>query len=196
MNRLAAAPVVLIATLLLSVGIAGPSSAHTSLIGVTPEEGSTVAAGDAVTLAFSADLLAIGAEAKVKDSAGVETTLEVTFPTASSAQCVLPAVAAGDLTVAWRVVANDGHPIEGTLAYVADAPAPAAPTSAAPTQDQTVSPAATSSAAATPDAPSPSAPASAVDERPSGFNNVALWAAIFAAILASSVAIIAAKRRR
>lgn len=180
-----------------------PASAHTSLVGVDPAEGATVAAGGSITLTFSEALLTIGAEATVTDSAGVVTTLDVTFPTPTSAQVVLPAVSGGKLTLAWRVVAGDGHPVEGTLAYVADAAAnaPAKPP-VSPSASATTGPTASAGAApsptasATPTSATQSAAPSANQSGSSGFNNPALWIAIFAAILASSVAIIAAKRRR
>ncbi len=197
MNRPAAASFALFAGLLLAIGIAVPASAHTELIGVDPGAGTTVAADSPVTLTFSEDLLAIGAEATVTDSSGAVTPLDVTFPTASSAHVVLPSMPGGDVTLAWRVVAKDGHPVEGTLAYVADAPAQASPSATpAPGAAAPTGTTAPVSASATPVSATPRAapPASAGDS--SGFNNVALWLAIFAAVLGSSVAMIAAKRGR
>lgn len=189
-NRLAAAPLVLLSCLLFVIGVATPASAHTQLIGVDPGEGSAVSGDSAVTLTFSGDLLAIGAEATVTDSAGAATTLEVTFPTPSSARVMLPAMAGGDLALAWRVVAGDGHPVEGTLSYVGDAPAQT-PVSSIP------SPAASAAVTNEPTASAtPSAATSAANDGSSGSTNIALVIAIFAAVLASSVAIIAANRRR
>lgn len=176
--------------------VAGSASAHTDLIGVDPGEGSTVAEGSTVTLTFSEAVLTIGAEATVTDAAGTVTALTVTFPTEASWQVALPALAEGAVTLAWRVVADDGHPIEGSLAFVAAAPV--APTSSsaptptpAPTQSSTPSPSAT---------PLVIAPAPSADAQPSGSSGgglpVALWVAIGAALLATSAAIIAAKRKR
>lgn len=201
-NRLVAVPLSLVAGLLFTIGVAVPASAHTQLIGVDPAEGATVAADGTVTLTFSEDLLAIGAEATVTDSAGVATKLEVRFPTPSSAQVVLPSMAGGNLTLAWRVVAGDGHPVEGTLAYVADAPAQPSPPPASATPSATASAAVTPSTAVSaspgdpsPGDPSPSAVAPGEEGDSSGFTSVALWIAIFGAVFVSSVAIVAAKRR-
>ncbi len=192
-NRLAVVPLVLLSGLLFVIGVATPASAHTQLIGVDPVEGSTVAADTAVTVTFSGALLEIGAEATVTDAAGVATKLEVTFPTASSAQVVLPSMAAGDVTLAWRVVAGDGHPVEGTIAYVADAPAqPSASSAPTATASAVVPP----SASDTPTAVAPSAAPPAVESESSRSNSIPLVIAIFAAVLASSFAIIASKRRR
>ena len=149
--------------------------------------------GTPVTLTFSEDLLTIGAEFTVTDGLGTATKLDATFPTAASVHVVLPGLAPGTATLAWRVVAGDGHPVEGAVAYVSDAETvmpPSKPASAAP------SPTASPAASASPDPASPSAQPSAAQGDSSGFNKVALWVAIFAAVLASSVAMIAAKRRR
>lgn len=176
-----------------------PASAHTQLIGVDPIDGATVGEGTAVTLTFSEDLLAIGAEFTITDGLGTATTLDATFPTAASVQVVLPGLAPGTATLAWRVVAGDGHPVEGSLAYVSDAETVIPPsTPASPAVNPTDSPAAgpSSAVSASPVAVSPSAAPSAAASESSGFNKVALWIAILAAVLASSVAIIAAKRRR
>lgn len=199
MRRLIALPLALLVGLFLAMAPAAPASAHTSLVGIDPAEGATVAAGGSITLTFSEALLTIGAEATVTDAAGAVTKLDVTFPTTTSAQVTLPSVSGGNLTLAWRVVAGDGHPVEGTLSYVADAPAgpPASPSASAavgPTASAEVAP--SLAASASPHPATASAAPSANQSGPSGFNNPALWIAIFAAILASSIAIIAAKRRR
>ena len=199
MRRLIALPFVLLAGVLFAIGPAMPASAHTSLVGVDPAEGSTVAAGSALTLTFSEALLTIGAESTVTDSAGVVTTLDVTFPTETSAQVVLPAVAAGSLTLAWRVVAGDGHPVEGTLAYVADA---AAKTSPSPSVSATPSPTASSgvvpplTASAPPISATPGASPSSSPGGSSGANVAALILALGAALFVTVMAIVVAKRRR
>jgi methionine-rich copper-binding protein CopC len=191
-------PFVLVAGLFFAIGPAVAASAHTSLVGIDPAEGSTIAAGGAITLSFSESLLTIGAEATVTDASGAATKLAVTFPTTTSARVVLPSMSAGNLILAWRVVASDGHPVEGTLAYVADAPAKTSPPSSV---SGTTSPTASAgavppTATAPPSSATPSAAPSAQQSGSSGFNNVALWIAIFAGILVSSTAMIAAKRRR
>lgn len=199
MIRLARLPVVLVAGLLVAIGIAIPASAHTQLIGVDPADGATVGEGTAVTLTFSEDLLTIGAEFIITDGLGAATKLDAKYPTAASVQVVLPGLAPGTATLAWRVVAGDGHPVEGSVAYVSDAETvipPSNPASAAANPTASPSVSASPGATASPDAVSPSAEPSAAKGDSSGFNNVALWVAIFAAVLASSVAIIAAKRRR
>jgi len=182
------------AGLLLTLAVATPASAHTSLIDVTPEEGSTVAAGDAVTLTFSEDLLTIGAEATVTDSAGTVSGLDVSFPTGASVQVVLPDLAGGAVLVAWRVVANDGHPIEGALTF--DALVPATPSAMAPTAASSSTPSVTPVATAS-ETPSPAdntPPTSDGGTGGEGFP-VALWIAVAAAFLAFGAVMLARKKR-
>jgi hypothetical protein len=194
-RRLIALPLVLFAGLIFAIGLAVPASAHTSLVGIDPAEGSTVVAGDAVTLDFSEALLTIGAEATVTDSTGAVTKLDVSFPKPTSAQVVLPSVPGGSLTLAWRVVAGDGHPVEGTLAYVADAPMQGSPSSA-PSSTASAGVAPSPAASATPILATPSAAPSTSTGGSSGPNLAAVALAFGAALLVTIVAIISAKRRR
>jgi len=184
------------AGLLVTLAVATPASAHTSLIDVTPEEGSTVAAGDALTLTFSADLLTIGAEATVTDSAGTVSPLDVSFPTPASAQMVLPDLAGGAVLVAWRVVANDGHPVEGALTF--DVQVPTTTSASAPTTASTPTPTPSAIAVVTAvTSPPPTASTPPTDDVGSGSAGfpVALWFAIAAAMLAFGVVMLARKRR-
>lgn len=191
MNRLASMPLLLLSGLLIAMGVAAPASAHTQLVGVDPAEGTTVTAGESVTLTFSEDLLTIGAEASVTDSAGVATALEVTFPTPAAAQVVLPDMAAGDVSLAWRIVATDGHPIEGSLGFAVEG-------SDTPTAGTTVSPrAATPSPSSTPPATATADPSASGDkgDGEGGFP-VVLVIALVASLLTSAAAILVSKRRR
>lgn len=175
--------------------VGAPASAHTQLIGVDPAEGATVAMGDAVTLSFSEDLLSIGAGATVTDAAGEVTTLDVTFPTPASAQVIMPVVPGGALTLAWRVVAGDGHPVEGTIAYVADAPAP---TSESPTPATAAETEPSAAASASPDATAAAASPTPPGDQGASNNGaqIAVAAALFAALLASGFGVFVRRRRR
>lgn len=113
----------LFAALVAAISLALPVQAHSALIGVDPAEGSVVTAGQVVTLSFNEDLLEIGTELAVTDAAGVTSAVEFTRPMVSQIAVTLPALADGPMTLAWRVVSADGHPIEGVLAYEFDAPA-------------------------------------------------------------------------
>lgn len=113
----------LVAALGAAVAVAVPAQAHSALTGVDPVEGSVLTVGQVVTLSFNEDLLEIGTELAVTDAAGVTSAVEYARPVASQVAITIPALADGPMTLAWRVVSADGHPIEGVLAYEFDAPA-------------------------------------------------------------------------
>ncbi|NDU72170.1 hypothetical protein GWI34_05970 [Actinomadura sp. DSM 109109] len=104
----------LIAAAALAFGAltAPPASAHTKLVGSTPEKGASAGAVSEVTLVFS-DKISVAKvvvtdgkkkeyQAGAAERAGTKVTQKLTGP--------LPA---GSYTVAYRVVGEDGHPIEG-----------------------------------------------------------------------------------
>lgn len=175
-----------------AVFAAAPASAHTSLIDVQPADGATVREGTDVTLTFSDELLELGTEVTVTDTSGDAIPLDVTRPDPASVQVTLPALAGGPVAVAWRVVAGDGHPIEGTLNYAAEgsgATPSDAPSAPAATPPATATTAATASAVPTPEQADPSGSAD-------GGMSPAVWVAIGVAVLAVTAAGVASKRRR
>ncbi|WP_291382472.1 copper resistance CopC family protein [Demequina sp.] len=172
--------------------VAAPASAHTSLIDVQPVEGDTVGKGTSVTLTFSDDLLGLGTEMTVTDAIGDSVPLQVRRPGPASVEATLPALAAGPVTVSWRVVAGDGHPIEGTLNYVAEAsetsPPDASMASASASPDQVSATASMS--------PAPATPPPADDAGSDRGVNWAVWIAVAVAILATTAVATLTKRRR
>lgn len=130
---------------------ATPAWAHTDLSDSTPVTGETVTALDGVRLQFTGALLELGAELTLIDPAGESTALEVKFPEPTVVAASVESVVAGEYTLQWRVVAEDGHPIEGEIPFTADVAAP----------EPAASPSPAVSAASTPSAdaglPSPSA---------------------------------------
>ncbi len=187
-----------LASLTAAFLIALPAQAHTQLVGVDPAEGATVEAGDAVTLTFSSTLLDLGAEASVTDSTGTVTAAAVDVSQPGALIVTIPEVAAGDATLSWRIVAEDGHPIEGTLAYVVAAPP--APEPVEPSEEPREEPSASASAApvvtdiATAATPSPG-PSGESDDANSGVS-VAVWVAIAVALAAALFGTMTAARRR
>ncbi len=136
----------LAATIAISLVTAAPAHAHTDLAGSTPEPGETVEELDRVEVAFTGNLLDIGAELVLTDGAGERHELEVEFPSQMAVAADVADAAPGSATLAWRVVAEDGHPLEGTIDFTISGPAvdPGEPTaSAAPTPEETPSTAAT-----------------------------------------------------
>ncbi|WP_407345453.1 copper resistance protein CopC [Pengzhenrongella phosphoraccumulans] len=127
-------------TLVLTLAGALPASAHDQLIETTPATGSVVATAPAtVSLRFRDDVLNLSSQLIVRGPAGdvvldvpgvVEaTTLSAPLP---------PDLADGTYQVAWRVVAGDGHPLQGAFEFsigAASGPLPAAvvPSESSPT---------------------------------------------------------------
>ena len=116
------------------LGVAAPASAHDQLLSTDPQDGSTVATlPKAVTLTFNDTVQDAGADAnqvKVMDASCtviddgdlVITDNVVTQPISGSAT--------GPVTVLWRVVSRDGHPVSGEFSFtVGDGQAAASPTS-------------------------------------------------------------------
>ena len=183
-----------LASLTAAFLIALPAQAHTQLVGVDPAEGATVEAGDVVTLTFSSALLDLGAEASVTDSTGTVTAAAVDLSQAGTLIVTIPEVAAGDATLSWRIVAEDGHPIEGTLAYVAAAPPAPEPSepSEEPTASASAAPVVTDIAATATPSPAPSGESGDAN---SGVS-VAVWVAIAVALAAALFGTMTAARRR
>ncbi|MEV7974086.1 copper resistance CopC family protein [Cellulomonas sp. NPDC089187] len=121
--RLAAALAVALCGLVLMVWGAPHATAHNSLISSDPVDGSTVAtAPEQITLVFNEAAQALGSEIVVTDPNGV--TVSEGAPQLADATVSQPL--AGDLpagvyTVTWRVTSADGHPIDGSLTFTAQA---------------------------------------------------------------------------
>lgn len=130
---------------------AQPASAHDALISTDPAAGSTVSSlPDKVTLAFNAAVLdeAGGTIVQVQDAAG--TSLGAGDPVVDKNTVTQPLTgqATGAITVTWRVVSSDGHPVSdsftftvaGTSASATGSPSPsgsAAAPAPAPTSEPT-----------------------------------------------------------
>ena len=142
---------VLALTLLATLGLAGTASAHATLIGSDPADGATLqAAPTTVTLTFDDSLENFEPVVTVTGPDGNQYqsgTTTIDGVTLSSA--VLPLTAAGTYTIAYRVVSDDGHPVEGQVRFDLAVPPPVSP-------DPTGTPATTASASPSP-APSGSA---------------------------------------
>jgi methionine-rich copper-binding protein CopC len=139
----------IVAALLLAAAAvlagAAPAQAHDELLGSDPAAGSTVEGlPDALTLTFSGAIApdAGASEVQVTDAAG--TTLTDGAPTAQDNVLTQPLAAeglggeaSGAITVLWKVVSSDGHPISGEFSFAvteAAAPTPAPTASAEPTE--------------------------------------------------------------
>jgi methionine-rich copper-binding protein CopC len=162
--RVLALVAALLTAFALLVVPASPAHAHDELIGSNPSADSTVEGVPAqLTLTFSGAIAtdAGASEVAVTDASG--TSLLDGAPTAQDNVLTQPLAgeASGEITVLWKVVSSDGHPISGEFAFtVAPAPTPtdtATPTptpteSTEPTTEPTEEPAPTASPTAAPDA--------------------------------------------
>jgi len=127
-----------VGALVLAVVFGAPAMAHTDLADSSPADGETVVSLDTVRLEFTGDLLDIGAELTLVGPTGESTSLDVEFPEPQVVEAAVPALLAGEQTLRWRVVSEDGHPIEGEIPFTADPPAPSR--SPSPTPITTSSP--------------------------------------------------------
>lgn len=114
-----ARPVLVVAAVAaLLFGWAAPALAHTELRASTPEEGSTVETLSELRVEFTDDVLDIGAELTVVDASGTGHELDPQFPSTNAVTGTLDVdIPAGETYLEWRVVAEDGHPVEGVVAF-------------------------------------------------------------------------------
>lgn len=196
---------VLTGAALLALGWAAPALAHTELRATTPQEGSTVESLSELRLEFTGDVLEIGAELTLVDADGGEHELAPQFPSVNAVtgrfEDPLPA---GPTELRWRIVAEDGHPLEGVLSftYAGAGEGDAAPQPLAPQTPAPADGAATTAAPdettpqATPASPTPSASAAAEGDEASDLPAWLLPALAGAAAGGAVVAILAMRARR
>jgi methionine-rich copper-binding protein CopC len=130
--------------LLAPVALAAPASAHDSLTGSTPADGSTVTtAPERVRLTFTDEVKQLGLTVLVKDPSGASVADgKPSIDGTAVLQPLVPLTAPGVYTVAYRVVSSDGHPINGRFTFTLDVPAE----SPSPTPTESASSSASASA--------------------------------------------------
>lgn len=132
-----AASVLLVAPL----AAAGPASAHDELLSTDPADGATLAeAPDAITLTFGEEVIELGTAVVVVDAAGV--TLAdgpLAVDGAVITRPIAPPTVPGDVTVSYRVVSADGHPVTGTFAFAVQSAASPSGSSPAPVASPSMS---------------------------------------------------------
>lgn len=152
------------AALLAALLLVAPAQAHDYLVGSTPEQGSSLdAAPSQVALQFNTAIGERFAQVAVVGPDGTAySSGDPVVDGAAVTQAVTGIPAGTDVTISYRVVSSDGHPIGGTVGFAvaasASAPDPEASPSApdptpsteaptdatVPTTEDTVDPAATS----------------------------------------------------
>ncbi len=138
MKRVAAGAILLTMAGLL-IGPAPAASAHTELILSTPDDGAQVATvPDDVVLTFSEDLIPDSVAVSVEDSAGmVVRVLELAVDGSDVIVTWPPGLSGNEYTVNYRVVSQDGHPVDGSVYFSVAAPPSSEPVATAET-DPTV----------------------------------------------------------
>ena len=197
---IAALAVTLLATAAL---VAPPALAHSELISSDPVDGAALdAPPQRVSFTFNEPLMPDFVRFIATDPSGNTGDLPVSSVEGPTASIDWPANApGGEWTVSYRVVSQDGHPIEGgiTFSYAAASPSPT-PTSAspAPTSAQPTSAAPTSAAptSAQPTSAAPSPSTSPADETSSGTSGLLIAGIAIAVIVAAAVVIALVARRR
>lgn len=131
-RRLGAGLLCLLVGAVLTVLTAAPAAAHTRLVSSAPADGATVGAAPAeLVLTFSEPVLGLGAVVVVSDDGGARPPV-VPQVAGTEVTADLPDDLAGQVRVAWRVTAGDGHPISGEVAFDVAAAAPPVPTAQEP----------------------------------------------------------------
>jgi hypothetical protein len=121
---------------------AAPAAAHTDLVSSSPKQGAELkAAPQRVTLTFGEDLLPAGDRLVARTAEGAQVDLGPSTVTGAELSAEWPqSAASGEYRVAYRAVASDGHPLEGTVSFTITAtqassqPSPAAAEAPAPAE--------------------------------------------------------------
>ncbi|WP_183499080.1 copper resistance CopC family protein [Microbacterium invictum] len=123
---------------LVLAGIASPAFAHDELIGTEPAAQSTVEAlPDELVLTFSGVLLDDAGATAVAVLDASCTSLTAGDPVIDGTKVIQPVTAGADgvVTVQWRVVSSDGHPISGEYTFTAGEGGSAQACDAAPDEE-------------------------------------------------------------
>ncbi|WP_248959540.1 copper resistance CopC family protein [Sphaerisporangium perillae] len=178
-----AAALAFVVAVVLGTAFASPALAHTSLKSSDPKKGATVKSLDSVSLTFTeAVRLPV---VLVRDAGGREHhegKPKTDGPTVT--QKVAGPLPSGKYTIAWRVVSDDGHPVEGEIPFTVRAPdaspSPAQSSQAsAPSSTEQASPPAASPNATTPTPPAFAPTPVSQESRQTGGIPVWVWIVIF-----------------
>lgn len=119
-RRFAAATLTALVCFGSAIALAGPARAHDVLVSSSPAAGEEVAvAPERIELEFNAIIAAEGAAIEaVDDDERLLTDGDIRIDGMTASVALVPDVSAGDVTVKWRVVSSDGHPISGDFAFI------------------------------------------------------------------------------
>ena len=108
---------ILFISLFMAILNLSPAQAHTELVSVEPSTDQVMLTlPSEVKLTFGESVIAEGTFASITTAAGsVETTVRVE---AADVYVAIPADLVGpDVTISWKTVAADGHPLDGETVY-------------------------------------------------------------------------------
>ncbi|MFC4585023.1 copper resistance CopC family protein [Sphaerisporangium corydalis] len=174
-----AAMLALVAAAVLGTAVAAPAMAHTVLKSSDPKKGDTVKTLDSVKLTFNEAVRF--PVVLVRDAGGKK--YHQGKPSTDGAvvtQKVAGALPSGKYTIAWRVVSDDGHPIEGEIPFTVKAPEPASPSPEAVPPSAAPSPS-TGASSPPPFTPTPvgASPVARAEDQKSGGIPVWVWIVVF-----------------
>ncbi|TYP87584.1 CopD family protein [Blastococcus xanthinilyticus] len=108
----------LVAVPVLVLGTAGPARAHATLIGTAPAEGAVLtAAPDRAVFTFDEPVVEVPGGVQVFDARGRAIESSAAVGGAELLVTLPGSVGEGTLVVVWRVVSEDGHPLNGSLSF-------------------------------------------------------------------------------
>ncbi|GEN78524.1 copper resistance CopC family protein [Actinotalea fermentans] len=189
---------------LLAAGAAlvtgSPASAHDVLVATDPADGATLTdAPTQVVLTFAAEQAGVGAEVVVTGPDGASWSEgEATVSGVTVTQALRSGMPDGAYTVAWRSVAQDGHPVTGAFGFSLAA-GDEAPAGEDPAADDTSGEDAPSDSAPTQAGSEPSPEATlAAEQETSDRSGWGVWPAAWAALalVALATAVVVLVRRR
>lgn len=183
-----AVPAAALALALLTV-VAPAAAAHDQLISTDPPDGAVLDTAPAsVGLTFSEDVLDISTTVVVAGPNGsVPTTPSVDGTTVTA---TLPGeLPDGAYTVTWRVVSNDGHPVQGSFGFTVQA-AGSAPTTTGDPGTASAEPTTSGAASST------ASPVPATQQGSAGTGPLGLIVGIAGVGLAAALVVLLLRRRR
>ena len=196
MKRILTAGALSLALLTPGALLAPTALAHSELVSSDPADGATLdAAPTTVSFTFNEPLMPDFVRFVATDPSGATGDLPVSSVEGPTATIDWPATApGGEWRVNYRVVSQDGHPIEGgiTFSYAAANPTPS-PTSAAPTS---ASPTSAPPTSAPPTSAVPSPSTSPTADTSGGTSGLLIAGLAVGAIVIIGIAIALVARRR
>ena len=198
MKRFLIPLVTLLAVLCGVVAWAGSASAHADLVSSSPQDGAVLDAPPTeLVFTFNEPLLPDFVRFIATSPDGQTGDLIITGVDGPTATITWPAgAAAGDWSVSYRVVSQDGHPIEGGITFSYAAPEPtASPTTAAPTPEPTTASPTTASPTSAAPTPTASPTVSPAADTGTGTSVWVIIALVAIAIFAIGMIVLVVRRR-